>query len=152
MSDKKNINSRSFYLDPSQLLRVYGCRFLLDIDLLNVYLSLAEIQHSMALISSHCCCDRLHHCFCLRSRFYTLVHGSGDFLSRATISCSFSVYYGKLVLQLHSWISFPLIKWVADPSILLPPFCGAAVCFLDLHIQKSSRDQRKNNWTNFIAV
>lgn len=41
---------------------------------------------------------------------------------------------------------------VADPSILLPPFCGAAVYFPDLHIQKSSRDQRKNNWTNFVAV
>lgn len=184
-------------------------------------------------------------------RIYTLVHGSWDFLSRTTISCSLSVNYGKLVLQLHSWISFPIIKckcpmllfllfrtiwgwrggvlWtrtkfqynqtlnvsilpfvniflllyinkchrvihfnnifyllnsidhnlifqcyrnfkqshlislkcvkcihvfsgVADPSILLPPFCGAAVYFPDLHIQKNSRDQRKNNWTNFVAV
>lgn len=35
-----------------------------------------KIQHSMAVISSHCGRDRLHHCICLRSRIYTLVHGS----------------------------------------------------------------------------
>lgn len=47
---------------------VYDFRFLSDIDSVNVYLSVSEIQHSMAVISSHCGRDRLHHCICLRSR------------------------------------------------------------------------------------
>lgn len=43
-------------------------------------------------------------------RINTMVYGCWDLFARSAISGNFRVHHGKLVLELHSWTSFPFIE------------------------------------------